>query len=66
MIYFSCKGCNERRIEPVNCHSVCEKYQSELLAHRTQNRIEEEDSYIRRRYNKFDRVHYNQKYWSLK
>lgn len=21
-----CKGCNDRTVEPTNCHSVCERY----------------------------------------
>lgn len=25
---YPCKDCNERQIEPINCHSYCEKYLS--------------------------------------
>lgn len=29
-----CKGCKERQIEPVNCHTVCERYRKWLESYR--------------------------------
>ena len=28
-----CKDCTDRQIEPVNCHSICEKYLTAFAKH---------------------------------
>lgn len=33
-----CKGCTERRAEPINCHSTCERYLKEKKEY---NRVKE-------------------------
>lgn len=37
-----CKNCTERRIEPTNCHSTCEKYLA-YLAHYQKCKEQERD-----------------------
>jgi len=43
-----CGGCTQRSIEPVNCHSVCEKYLSYAAECKRQNDLK--NSYIRSNY----------------
>ena len=43
-----CEGCTKRSIEPVNCHSVCEKYLSYAAECKRQNDLR--NAFVRSNY----------------